>query len=1084
MQLSRHQIKSMSGNAIFSRGEQYYRLRRVHSLTWEGDSVRADVLGSRKRPYTVTALQRHGELTVKCTCPYDWGGLCKHGVAVLLYLLDHGGSSTQKGLRARAGFRTPRVGRLSSQREGQGIVEKDPALEAFLLSGDDPIRLQVGISVKGLENITGKGVSFSLFIQHGGQTVKVSDLDAFIAPERLILHNHLPYFTALSQGQQHLLHMLRGFVGESSAYGSVQLRRMMPFQLSMLLEHVCRQNDIEIVEIKTREPLRLLLDPPIGLRVVVRSARKNQIAVAASLIDPLHPAGQGSMGQVFFGSRSWLFDAEHRTFRLMHPRIEQRFLKYFHLSERVLDARERQHFLAGILPKLKEFAEVVMDDPQAYTVRVERPAPRPCYEVDVIKGELEVALSFDYGGQRISYAQGGSQPYWEYGPEDDRRMIRRDIPRENEIAGLLVRNYTCVFSERSKRFYVTRTDEIFDFLSSHVHALQKDGDVFLSQRAKALYQEGEVIRPCVRVSSSGMDWFAYDIAFRRGGGELDIPMNVVKDHLDNGWKFVRLKTGEFIPLDQGAFARVADLLEDRERQGRLMLAHIPFVMEGLREEGVEVELDPQTRGLYDDLRSFNGLEPVALPPFLSGVLRDYQGHGVNWLAFLKKFRFGGILADEMGLGKTLQALTVILKDIEAGCALPSLVVCPTTLVWNWEAEIKKFLPATRTLVISNKDRIALMEQIPKAQIVITSYALLRRDIEKYHAHRFHFLILDEAQNIKNRHTISARVVKQLNAAHRLALTGTPLENSIADIWSLFDFLMPSFLGNYERFRASYEIPITQFRDEGKLKELSRRIAPFVLRRLKKDVIKELPDRIEQTAFCELEPTQAKIYAAMAEKARAQALEAYRAKGFNKSRMLILTLLLRLRQICCHPELAGVRLKHRIGVSAKMDLLKEMLNELLSSGHKVLVFSQFVDMLKIMRDHLEKEKVSFEYMDGKTKKRQCAVERFNADPQIKVFLLSLKVGGLGLNLTSADTVILYEPWWNPAVEQQAIDRTHRIGQKSTVLAYHLIARGTIEEKIQALQQRKKFLMNALVLSEETMAKKLGWEDIRFLLDIKD
>jgi len=476
-----------------------------------------------------------------------------------------------------------------------------------------------------------------------------------------------------------------------------------------------------------------------------------------------------------------------------------------------------------------------------------------------------------------------------------------------------------------------------------------------------------------------------------------------------------------------------------------------------------------------------------LSPFLAsvaGVLRDYQRHGVNWLTFIRKFRFGGILADEMGLGKTLQTLAMVCQAREEGVKLPCLVVCPTTLVWNWEAEVKKFLPGMKTLVIGGNDRRSRLQKIPEVEIVITSYALLRRDVEYYAPYHFHYLILDEAQNIKNRHTLSAQVTKRLKADHRLALSGTPLENSIADLWSIFDFLMPSFLGTYERFREIYETPIVQGQDSQKLTELSRRIAPFVLRRLKQDVIKELPEKIEQTAFCELEPAQAKLYASMADQARKEALEAYRSNGLGKSRMLILTLLLRLRQICCHPQIAGVALKHHIGVSAKTDLFKEMLQELLSSGHRVLVFSQFVEMLKILKEYLEHEKITYEYMDGKTKDRQAKVEHFNTDKDVKVFLLSLKVGGLGLNLTSADTVILYEPWWNPAVEQQAIDRAHRMGQKNAVLAYHLIARGTIEERILELQERKKSMMNALVLSDETVFKSLGWEDIKFLLDLKE
>jgi len=290
------------------------------------------------------------------------------------------------------------------------------------------------------------------------------------------------------------------------------------------------------------------------------------------------------------------------------------------------------------------------------------------------------------------------------------------------------------------------------------------------------------------------------------------------------------------------------------------------------------------------------------------------------------------------------------------------------------------------------------------------------------------------------------------------------------------------LGGPKKFKERYEIPITKFQDKAQLAKLSARINPFVLRRLKRDVIKDLPQKIEQVSYCELEPTQAKLYAKMIESARAIAVKSVDEDGFEKNRMVILTLILRLRQICCHPLIAGVDLGHR-SVSGKMELLKETLAELLAGGHKVLIFSQFVSMLKIMEEYLQREKISFAYMDGSSQARQEEVERFNNDPSLRVFLLSLKVGGVGLNLTSADTVIIYEPWWNPAVENQAIDRVHRIGQSNAVLAYRLITKGTIEEKMLELQNRKRFLMDALVLSEESLGKKLDWEDIKFLLDMK-
>lgn len=1068
MALTFPQVKKIAGAVIYTRGEEYYRAGMVRSLAWEGQHVKAEVDGSRRRPYQVTASFTRGAPAVRCTCPSDWGGLCKHGVAVLLYLIDHGEPCTSD---------EPEAGEAVVREEGSS------ALKDFLIAADDAPRLQLGLTVKSLLAVSPKGVVFSLSVVHHGRVQKVVHIDELLSVDRFGPDNDLPSLDMLTHGQEHLLSMLRGFIPASGDGQERAHWRVQPFQLAMLLEHISRETGIDIVDIKSHQKLTFVQDPPVGLKVAVRTVSRNKIGVSASLVDEVHPQRSIEITQIFAGGRLWFFDPQDMAFRMLHSRIDHRFLGYFLNTERGLDAEEGQHFLVGILPKLKEYAQVTADDPLLQDLRVERPALKPRYEIDTARGELVVTLVFLYGDVKLPFAGRGQAMYVERAAEGGRVLLRRDIVREDELAQELVKRYGLVPNGEEGLFAVGSAEGMFELLSVHVHTMAIDGEVYLSDKARRMFQPDAVIAPRVRVSSSGIDWFSYDVSFSRAGEAIDIPIKVVQEHLASNRGFVRLKSGEFVRLDTAAFARVAGLLEDQVNKGRLMMAHIPFMLDELKAAGVGVEVDPATQKLYEELKGFKGIEPVSIAAPLDGVLRDYQRHGVSWMTFLKKFRFGGILADEMGLGKTVQALAMIQRDMDAGGTLPSLVVCPTSLVWNWDAEIRKFLPGLKTVVIGGKDRRAQIRQIPSAAVVITSYALLRRDIEQYHEHRFHYLILDEAQNIKNRHTISARVTKQLNADHRLALTGTPLENSVADIWSIFDFLMPSFLGDYERFRDVYEVPITQERNIDKLNELSRRISPFVFRRMKHDVIKELPDKIEQTSFCELEPAQAKIYAAMADKARAEAVNAYRTKGLQGSRMLILTLILRLRQICCHPELAGVRLKHRIGISAKTDLLKEMLGELLSSGHRVLVFSQFVEMLHIIRDHLTVEKVSFEYLDGSTTNRQARVEHFNSDPGVKVFLLSLKAGGLGLNLTSADTVILYEPWWNPAVEQQAIDRTHRIGQKNVVLAYHLIARGTIEEKILQLQERKKFLMSSLVLSEDSMAKKLGWDDIKFLLDIK-
>ncbi|MEO7298091.1 MAG: DEAD/DEAH box helicase, partial [Verrucomicrobiota bacterium] len=462
----------------------------------------------------------------------------------------------------------------------------------------------------------------------------------------------------------------------------------------------------------------------------------------------------------------------------------------------------------------------------------------------------------------------------------------------------------------------------------------------------------------------------------------------------------------------------------------------------------------------------------------------YQKHGVAWMHFLRANSFGGILADEMGLGKTLQALA-FLKTI-ATRSLPTLVVCPTSLVFNWVAEVKKFTPDIKVFAMQGADRHSLFDKISDTDLVVTSYALIRRDAEKYRALEFDTVILDEAQHIKNRQTQNAQAVKAIRSQHRLVLTGTPLENSVLDLWSIFDFLMPGYLGVAKDFRERYEIPITREKNVEAQARLARRLKPFLLRRLKRDVAPELPDKIEQVSFCDLNEEQASVYQQILDATRREVGNAVSANGLQKSRMIVLTALLRLRQVSCDlrllklegAESADQKLTNED--SGKMETFSELLEEVLDGGHRVLVFSQFVGMLTLLKEKLARENISFCYLDGSTKDRGEVVARFQSSENIPVFLISLKAGGVGLNLTGADTVIHFDPWWNPAVEDQATDRAHRIGQRRVVTSYKLIARGTVEEKILLLQTRKRDVIKATLAGEEQLAESLTWEEIQELL----
>ena len=459
---------------------------------------------------------------------------------------------------------------------------------------------------------------------------------------------------------------------------------------------------------------------------------------------------------------------------------------------------------------------------------------------------------------------------------------------------------------------------------------------------------------------------------------------------------------------------------------------------------------------------------------LTAQLRSYQQEGVQWMRSMLVNDFNVILADEMGLGKTLQALALF-NEMSRYSANPSLVICPASLVENWQRECGKFLPGCKVGLFYGAERNVVAKAFNDYDLVITSYTMARRESAKLAKVHFNLLILDEAQHIKNPGTANAHSCKAVKAQHKVVLTGTPLENSPEDLWSIFDFLHPGLLGSFNSFRKEYaNIADSEFLRS----DLAARTAPFIKRRVKKDVAPELPPREDIAMFCSMDDTQCELYDQVLAEGRMYLQELAGEKGRNaRGNMQILTTLLRLRQICCHPQLLD---SENAAPSAKFELLQELLMEHIDSGHKVLLFSQFTSMLKLVQDYLKSADISYCYLDGATRNRQEVVDKFNNSPEIPVFLLSLKAGGTGLNLTSADTVIIYDPWWNPATELQAADRTHRIGQTRTVRSIKLLVKDSIEEKILALQERKQEIFDQVVENPALSAEKLSIEDLKFLL----
>ncbi|MCB0278193.1 MAG: DEAD/DEAH box helicase, partial [Calditrichaeota bacterium] len=492
------------------------------------------------------------------------------------------------------------------------------------------------------------------------------------------------------------------------------------------------------------------------------------------------------------------------------------------------------------------------------------------------------------------------------------------------------------------------------------------------------------------------------------------------------------------------------------------------------------ELNDKTRKKIEMIKNFNGILDTPIPSSLHGDLREYQKAGFNWMSFLGDFELGGCLADDMGLGKTIQTLTILLKEKEKSRNdFPSLIVAPTSLMFNWEAEALKFAPSLKVHKhVGAKRGRATQSKFKNYDVILTTYGVLRRDIDSLEKVKFNYTILDESQNIKNPQSQNFKAVLSLQTERRLILTGTPIENNLIELWAQFHFINPGLLGNQTFFKETFIRDIVVNQNPKRVDSLKQLINPFLMRRTKDQVAKELPDKVETVVYCDMPDEQKNLYEQEKAMYRASLLKKIKTEGVEKSRLKILEALTRLRQICNHPLTVYEDYE---GESGKLNTLFAMLEDIIAENHRVLIFSQYVKMLTIISKQLDAEKIKYAYLDGQTKDRQKVVSDFQDDDSYSVFLISLKAGGVGLNLTAADYVFIIDPWWNPAVEQQAIDRAYRIGQKKNVFVYKTIAKGSIEEKIVKLQEQKKGLVSDIITTDENVFKQLTTVDFEGLFE---
>lgn len=725
----------------------------------------------------------------------------------------------------------------------------------------------------------------------------------------------------------------------------------------------------------------------------------------------------------------------------------------------------KNKFLELVLPKISETFELHV--PEELKSRFIIEDLQAVIYLDKVKNYVRAELNYRYGEHEFNAFEN---------PNLDQLIIVRQPKREEFFTEYLVQ---LGFQPKGNGFILRNEDQIYEFITSHVNELAKECELFYSNDFKKInIKSPGSFKAGLRVNND-MNLLEMNLDFN------EVPKDELRDMFRSyrmKKKYYRLKDGSFINLEEDKLDDVWDIIKHlnltskdfEEESIQLPKNTAVYLNSAFGDKNLEVNKDDDFTELVDNILN-PSITDFTVPDKIRAELRPYQVSGYKWLRTLAEHKLGGILADDMGLGKTLQTIVYMAAIKEEDDKARFLIVCPSSLVYNWQDEIENFAPhLTADIVTGNpKERQDIIEKTNYADILITSYPLIRRDISFYESINFHTVFIDEAQYIKNADSQNSKSVKQLVSSHRFALTGTPIENSLSELWSIFDFIMPNYLLTHAKFVNQYEKPIMR-EEEGVLSDLNRKIIPFVLRRMKKDVLHELPDKVETKMLTDMEEEQRKVYLSFLENVRSEINSEIEEKGIEKSKMKILAALTRLRQICCHP---ATFIDNYTGGSGKLELLMEIITDAIANGHRILLFSQFTSMLAIIDKELKKANIESFYLEGatKVKDRNDYVKRFNAG-EGKIFLISLKAGGTGLNLVGADTVIHYDPWWNPAVEEQATDRAYRIGQEKSVHVIKLITKGTIEEKIYKLQLRKKDLSNSVIQSKEVFINALTKEEL--------
>jgi superfamily II DNA or RNA helicase len=1036
----------------------------VQQAEWEAPWIKGTVLWNNRPLQTSALITKGGILESHCPCytNRERGLVCDHVIALGLVLVKRA-TDPQRDVKYREEMR--RASRLATISESS-YIRRVPDTEP----GAVPARLHLTAPAGWLAawQQGGSGLELRCELEAQGRRMPLDQVPRGI-----------PY--AFSRSDESLLFVLED-ISEGPPTGRMNVGAEDFLNILRLLSgggalHIDGAADLAVNPVPVGSHLRMNLDGATGeLRLLIHT----EVPFMAAGEAPAYLVS-GRSGWVLGAGQLWPLEA-----------VLPRPYHGLYQAPVAVPRSDVIRFMKQELPLIGQHMPVE-SDLSLDLFSVEPAIPRMRLVLRGSPASVSATLLACYDAIEMVAAKPDARGLFALPAPDDLMGYRVRNPEREQQALTLLERFGLRGPRGDELGPVVGSREVLNLLGTCVPFLRRHGwQVTLEGRVGPFMDGLSFATPVVNIqdTTSG-GWFDVGFNFEDGQG-ASLSAADVQRALRMGDAFIQ-RGDRALLIDSDAVTSMLDVFADcggrsGSQPGHFLLSNLyaPFVkssLDGL--DGVDVEVSPDWRDRAARQNRQLRIEPSPLNPELAGRLRLYQREGVDWLYFLERGGFCGILADEMGLGKTIQTLAWLsqARADEDSQGLPALIICPTSLVDNWESEAAAFVPWMRTLKMSGADRHELWSRVTESDLVITSYALLRRDCDRYAELDFAVMVLDEAQHIKNRSTQNALSAKRIPARHRVVLTGTPMENSVSDLWSIMDFLMPGYLGSPDTFRANYELPIGHGDADGELAQtkLRRKLQPFLLRRLKVDVAADLPPKIEKTALCALSADQKVVYAELLAASRRRVSDLVAKKGFNQCRMEILTTLLRLRQASCHLELLNMPQLKAENPSAKMDMFFELIDEALDGGHRVLVFSQFVSMLTILRRELDAKGLGYCYLDGSTQNRGEVVREFNTNRSVPLFLISLKAGGTGLNLTGADMVIHFDPWWNPAVEDQATDRAHRIGQKRTVYSVKLIAEGTIEQKVLELQKKKRALIDATIESDEDVARSLSWEDVQELLE---